>query len=200
MTFDRYVLAFFEHLFKRPFQVDDWVHEGRRDLDILFCNFHVVWCLLESMFETISAFAGSNVTMPYAEIGASLSTIAVLVYCCGGVVFVVVRIWLYSKYCEQMIIDFHQLSHYYNILQLVHTKYKLRKPKQRLRKISLLDIFLNNNNKLYVKGDQAHTCNLQPWITIFSGLCFILRIALCRHIYITWHILHVLCINKYIIL
>ena len=27
--------------------------------------------------------------MPYAEIGASLSTIAVLVYCCGGVVFVV---------------------------------------------------------------------------------------------------------------
>ena len=38
------------------------------------------------VFETISAFAGSNVTMPYAEIGASLSTIAVLVYCCGGVV------------------------------------------------------------------------------------------------------------------
>ena len=28
--------------------------------------------------------------MPYAEIGASLSTIAVLVYCCGGVVCVVV--------------------------------------------------------------------------------------------------------------
>ena len=34
--------------------------------------------------------AESNVTMPYAEIGASLSTIAVFFYCCGGVVFVVV--------------------------------------------------------------------------------------------------------------
>ena len=33
--------------------------------------------------------AGSNVTMPYAKIGAILSTIAVLVYCCVGVVFVV---------------------------------------------------------------------------------------------------------------
>ena len=29
--------------------------------------------------------------LPYAEIGASLSTIAVLVYCCGGVVFVVLN-------------------------------------------------------------------------------------------------------------
>ena len=25
-----------------------------------------------------------------------------------------------------------------------------------------LDIVLNNNIELYVKGDQAHTCNLQP--------------------------------------
>ena len=62
-----------------------------------------------------------------------------------------------------------------------------------------MDINLNNNNKLYVKGDQAYTCNLQPWITIFSRLYFIMRVALCRHI-LTWHILHVLCINKYIIL
>ena len=34
---------------------------------------------------------GSNVTMPYAEIGASL---AVLVYCCGGVIFVVLLLSL----------------------------------------------------------------------------------------------------------
>ena len=33
---------------------------------------------------------GSNVTMPYDEIGASLSIIAVLVYCCGGGVVLVV--------------------------------------------------------------------------------------------------------------
>ena len=65
--------------------------------------------------------------------------------------------------------------------------------------ISFLDIILYNNNKLYVKGDQAYTCNLQLWITIFPGLSFILRIALCRYI-LTWHILHVLRINKYIIL
>ena len=59
--------------------------------------------------------------------------------------------------------------------------------------------FLTTINKLYVKGDQAYTCNLQPWITIFSRLYFIMRFALCRHI-LTWHILHVLRINKYIIL
>ena len=31
------------------------------------------------------------------------------------------QIWFYSKHCEQMIIDFHQLSHYYDIyvLQLI---------------------------------------------------------------------------------
>ena len=69
-----------------------------------------------------------------------------------------------------------------------------------MRKISFLDIVLNNNIKLYVKGDQAYTCNLQPWITIFPGLYFILRFALRRYIYITWHILHLLCINKYFIL
>ena len=30
------------------------------------------------------------------------------------------------------------------------------------RKISFLDIFLTTNNKSYVKGDQAYTCNLHP--------------------------------------
>ena len=29
-------------------------------------------------------------------------------------------------------------------------------------KISFLDIVLNNNIKLYMKDDQAYTCNLQP--------------------------------------
>ena len=50
-----------------------------------------------------------------------------------------------------------------------------------------------------MKGDQAYTCNLQPWITIFPGSYFIMRIALCIHIW-TWHTLHILRINKYIIL
>ena len=31
-----------------------------------------------------------------------------------------------------------------------------------MRKISFLDIVLKDNIKLYVKGDQAYTCNLQP--------------------------------------
>ena len=45
------------------------------------------------------------------------STIAVLVYCCGGLFSVVfISVQLYSKHCEQMIIDFCQLSHYCNIL------------------------------------------------------------------------------------
>ena len=52
-----------------------------------------------------------------------------------------------------------------------------------MRKISFLDIVLNNNIRSYVKGDQADTCNLQPWIMIFSGLYFIMRITLCRYIY-----------------
>jgi hypothetical protein len=89
MTFDRYVLALFEHLFKRPFQVDDWVHKGRCDPYFLFSNFHVEMMFARKCLFLSLQSAGSNVTMPYAEIGASLSTIAVLVYCCGGVVFVV---------------------------------------------------------------------------------------------------------------
>ena len=108
--------------------------------------------------------------------------------------------------------------------------------------IPFLEIILDNNIKLYVKADQAYTCNLQPWVTIFWGSYLILRIALyhfwrsflttilnytwklirltrviCNHelqsfedpisfcalhyvdIFITWHILHVLHIYKYII-
>ena len=33
----------------------------------------------------------------------------------------------------------------------------------------VLDIVLDNNIKLYVKGDQAYTYNSQPCVTIFSG-------------------------------
>ena len=71
-----------------------------------------------------------------------------------------------------------------------------------MRKISFLDIILNNNIKLYEKGDQVYNCNLQPWITIFPGSYFIMHFALCRYIsiYITWYILHIFCINNYIIL
>ena len=93
-------------------------------------------------------------------------------------------------------INYHTTTISYSYL---YTQNKLRKPKQQMRKIPFLDIFLDKNNELYVKGDQAYTCNLQPWITIFSRSYFIMRVALCRHI-LTWHILHVLRINKYIIL
>ena len=41
-----------------------------------------------------------------------------------------------------------------------------------MRKICFLDIILNNNIELYVKGDQAYT----------PGLYFIMRFALCRYI------------------
>ena len=66
--------------------------------------------------------------------------------------------------------------------------------------ISFLDIGLDNNIILYLNGDQTYMCNLQQWVTIFPWSKLILCFALCRHIYITWHILHVLRINKYIIL
>ena len=66
-----------------------------------------------------------------------------------------------------------------------------------MRKITFFNIVLNNNIKLYVKGDQAYNCNLQLWIIIIPGSFFIMRFALCRT-YITWHILHVLCIHNYI--
>ena len=55
---------------------------------------------------------------PYAEIGASFnnSRFDLLLCVWGGVVFVAfVMSFVVFKYCEQMIIDFHQLSHYYNI-------------------------------------------------------------------------------------
>ena len=36
------------------------------------------------------------------------------------------------------------------------------KPQLQMREISFLDIILNSNIKLHMKGDQAYTCNLQP--------------------------------------
>ena len=70
-----------------------------------------------SVFLTTSIERNYVKHLPYAEIGANLSTIAVLVYCCGQDYFCYLRfrVWLYSKYFEQMIINFHQFSHYYNI-------------------------------------------------------------------------------------
>ena len=53
-----------------------------------------------------------------------------------------------------------------------------------MRKVSFSDIAFNNNIKLYMKGDQAYTYNLQPSVTIFPGSYFILRFALCRYRYI----------------
>ena len=54
--------------------------------------------------------------LPYAEIGASFNNSCFGLLLWGGL-FLLFWFWvlMYSKYCEQMIIDFHQLSHYYNI-------------------------------------------------------------------------------------
>ena len=62
-----------------------------------------------------------------------------------------------------MIIDFHQLSHYYNIyaLQLL-IKLKTTFILIIIEKDILLDIIVDYNIKLYMKGDQAYTYNLQP--------------------------------------
>ena len=57
--------------------------------------------------------------VPYAEIGATLFNNSSFGLLLRGFVCLLFQIWLYLKYYEQMIIDFHQLSHYYNILQLV---------------------------------------------------------------------------------
>ena len=135
----------------------------------------------------ISAFAGSNVTMLYTEIGASFQQQPFWSIVVGGGFFL---LFDYSslvvlKYCAQMIIDFHQLSHYYNILR---TKLLTK------LKITFILLTYENDilcgchspqqyNKLYVKGDQAYTCNLQPWVSIIPGLYLIMRIALYRHIY-----------------
>ena len=75
MTFDRYVLAFFETCFKRPFQVDDRTHQGSLKLDIFLGNFHTWWCLLESelfLFLYLQ-YVVNKVTILYAERKASLN-------------------------------------------------------------------------------------------------------------------------------
>ena len=60
--------------------------------------------------------------LPYAEIGASFNNSRFGLLLWGGCFFCCLfRTWLYSKYCEQMIIDFHQLSLYCNILHTTTT-------------------------------------------------------------------------------
>ena len=75
------------------------------------------------------------------------------------------------KYCgSSVIIDENQLSHDYNILytKLLYSGYNLER----------YPYILNNNIKLYVKGDQVYTCNIQAWVMIFSGSYFIMCFAL----------------------
>ena len=72
MTLDCYVFSFFENLLKRPFQVNLWVDWESLHPNHFLGNFHAEWFLhivLDGL--AIFAFAGSRVTMPYAEIGAS---------------------------------------------------------------------------------------------------------------------------------
>ena len=77
-----------------------------------------------------------------------------------------------------MIINSHQSSHYYNILQTNYENLETRlKPKLQFRKHSILELFLPTNIELYVKDDQAYTFILQPSVTIFFRT--ISRPALC---------------------
>ena len=113
MTSDCYIFYFFENLFKRFFQVNDQIHHWSLHLNLFLVNFHVERFLLKELPELRSLqFTGSNITMPYAEIGVSVNNI----YLVWGDCFLSFQILLCSKYCEQMIIDFHQLSYYYNVL------------------------------------------------------------------------------------
>ena len=80
-----------------------------------------------------------------------------------------------KEYCEQVIIDETQLSHYYNILRTT-IYYVLQLPTKLKTSFILINnekafhlrILSHNNIKLRMKGDQAYTCNLQPRVMIFS--------------------------------
>ena len=124
--------------------------------------------------------------MPYAEIGASLQkwpfwSIAMRGWLFLFFVVVCFWVWLYSKFCEKVIIDENQLSHNYNILctklQLTKTTYVLINNE----KACYFGILSHHNIKLNMIGDQACMCNLQPWVTIFSRLYLILCSVLCRY-------------------
>ena len=103
-----------------PFQVAfPWVHQWKLHPNLFLGNFHVKWCLCKSWMSWLSLqFAGSNFTMPYAEIGAR----AVLVYCCvgvGGGCFCCLRFWVWSYLWTgddqfSSIITLRQYSIYYN--------------------------------------------------------------------------------------
>ena len=60
-----------------------------------------------------------NTILPQAKIGASFQQLPFwsIIVGGGGCFCCLLCVWSYSKCCEQMIIDFHQLSHYYNILR-----------------------------------------------------------------------------------
>ena len=74
MSLDRYVFSFFESFLKRPFQVDDWVHQWSLHLNFLLGNFHVNdFCIKCWMSYYLYNLKRSNVTIPYGEIGASFN-------------------------------------------------------------------------------------------------------------------------------
>ena len=145
----------------------------------------------------ISAFAGSNVTMPCMAIGDSLFNNS-----CFGLLlergcFWCKRFqtWLYSKYYEQMIISSIIILLQYptasltNITNYINFNYDWK------RYLFWMS-FLATNIKLYVKGDQVYMCNIQPWsFPDCISSCTLRYVDI--YIYITWHILYVLHINKF---
>ena len=61
-----------------------------------------------------------------------------------------------------MIIDFHQLSYYYNFPHSVTQILKSRESQLQLRKRPILEYFPVTNIKLCMQGDHAYMYNLQP--------------------------------------
>ena len=147
MTLDSYVLALLEHLFKRPFQVDDWVHKGRCDPYFLFCNFHVLWYLLERRCVAILIY---NIFLE----GVCLFVVL------NVVVFKI--LWADDNWFPSIII----LLQYPTASYINNTNYVnlINKWERYPFWIS----FSTTNNKLYVKGDQTYTCNQQPTFTLIT--------------------------------
>ena len=57
-------------------------HQCRYNIDLLGKMFFI--SVVQKDLSYFEARVTSESVLPYAEIGASLSTVAVLVYCCGG--------------------------------------------------------------------------------------------------------------------
>ena len=93
MTFDCYGFSYFGNLFKQRFQVDDWIHQVSLKIDFVLGNFDAWWCLRKGVkFIWLSLQSeGSNITIPYTEIGADFQQKPFGSIVVGGVIFLVFK-------------------------------------------------------------------------------------------------------------